>query len=249
MDRYHVLECIGEGSFGRVHRGRKRYTGRTVALKFISKSDKSDRAFQNLKKEIEIMKSLNHPNIIAIVDAFETPKEMVAVTDIIQLVKMITTNKVKWTDKMSPMFKSFLAGLLEKDSKRRLQWPDLLSHPFVADLVDGIGILLGWLNDFVYFLLSTKTFPNDLMVYLYREKLQLFFVSKFLIYYFVVKCMRQWNELFLLKFFAVTFNMRKPNTLMLPSIIYLKISTIIPYLLIALFLMNLGTNFTTPCAY
>lgn len=55
---------------------------------------------------------------------------------IIQLVKMITTNKVKWTDKMSPMFKSFLAGLLEKDSKRRLQWPDLLSHPFVADLVD-----------------------------------------------------------------------------------------------------------------
>lgn len=94
MDRYHVLECIGEGSFGRVHRGRKRYTGRvrinyfcafqflqTVALKFISKSDKSDRAFQNLKKEIEIMKSLNHPNIIGIVDAFETPKEMVAVTE------------------------------------------------------------------------------------------------------------------------------------------------------------------------
>lgn len=60
---------------------------------------------------------------------------------IIQLVKMITNNKVKWTDKMSPMFKSFLAGLLEKDSKRRLQWPDLLLHPFVADLVDGINIL------------------------------------------------------------------------------------------------------------
>ncbi|KAL5110750.1 Serine/threonine-protein kinase 36 [Taenia crassiceps] len=259
MDRYHVLECIGEGSFGRVHRGRKRYTGRTVALKFISKSDKSDRAFQNLKKEIEIMKSLNHPNIIGIVDAFETPKEMVAVTEyaegdlfqileddrclpenviqsiaaqlvsalyylhanrilhrdmkpqnillghggvvklcdfgfaramsfntlvltsikgtplymapeiveerpydhtadlwalgcilyelavgtppfytssIIQLVKMITNNKVKWSDEMSPMFKSFLAGLLEKDYRRRLQWPDLLLHPFVADLVN-----------------------------------------------------------------------------------------------------------------
>lgn len=27
------------------------------------------------------MKSLNHPNIIGIVDAFETPKEMVAVTE------------------------------------------------------------------------------------------------------------------------------------------------------------------------
>ncbi|KAM3182368.1 Serine/threonine-protein kinase 36 [Hymenolepis weldensis] len=258
MDQYHVLECIGEGSFGRVYRGRKRYTGRTVALKFIPKSDKSDRAFQNLKKEIEIMKSLNHPNIIGIVDAFETPKEMVAVTEyaegdlfqileddrclpedviqsiaaqlvsalyylhanrilhrdmkpqnillghggvvklcdfgfaramsfntlvltsikgtplymapeiveerpydhtadlwalgcilyelaigtppfytnsIIKLVKMITNDKVKWSEKMSPMFKSFLAGLLEKDARRRLQWPELLSHPFVADLV------------------------------------------------------------------------------------------------------------------
>ncbi|VDD79214.1 unnamed protein product [Mesocestoides corti] len=258
MDQYHVLECIGEGSFGRVYRGRRRYTGQTVALKFIPKSGKSDRAFQNLKKEIEIMKSMDHPNIIAMVDAFETPKEMVAVTEyaegdlfqileddgslpedvirsiaaqlvsalyylhahrilhrdmkpqnillghggvvklcdfgfartmsfntlvltsikgtplymspeiveerpydhtadlwalgcilyelavgtppfytsnIIQLVKMITNNKVKWSEKMSPMFKSFLAGLLEKDSRRRLQWPDLLLHPFIADLV------------------------------------------------------------------------------------------------------------------
>lgn len=58
-------------------------------------------------------------------------------SSIFQLVKMITDDKVKWTDKMSPMFKSFLAGLLEKDSKRRLQWPDLLTHPFVADLVHG----------------------------------------------------------------------------------------------------------------
>ncbi|KAM7532749.1 hypothetical protein Aperf_G00000129709 [Anoplocephala perfoliata] len=39
---------------------------------------------------------------------------------------------------MSLMFKSFLAGLLEKDARRRLQWPELLSHPFVADLVYGL---------------------------------------------------------------------------------------------------------------
>lgn len=27
MDKYHVLEFIGEGSFAKVHRGRKKYTG------------------------------------------------------------------------------------------------------------------------------------------------------------------------------------------------------------------------------
>lgn len=30
MDQYHVLECIGEGSFGRVYRGRKRFTGKVI---------------------------------------------------------------------------------------------------------------------------------------------------------------------------------------------------------------------------
>ena len=27
MDNYHLLEFIGEGSFAKVHRGRKKYTG------------------------------------------------------------------------------------------------------------------------------------------------------------------------------------------------------------------------------
>jgi hypothetical protein len=33
MDRYHVLEFIGEGSFAKVHRGRKKYTGQVSILK------------------------------------------------------------------------------------------------------------------------------------------------------------------------------------------------------------------------
>lgn len=27
MDKYHVLEFVGEGSFAKVHKGRKKYTG------------------------------------------------------------------------------------------------------------------------------------------------------------------------------------------------------------------------------
>ena len=42
MDRYKVLEMIGEGSFGRVFKATERSTGATVALKLIPKV-KADR--------------------------------------------------------------------------------------------------------------------------------------------------------------------------------------------------------------
>ena len=41
MDRYKVLDLIGEGSFGRVFRGVKRDTGENVALKLIPKVNQS----------------------------------------------------------------------------------------------------------------------------------------------------------------------------------------------------------------
>lgn len=30
MEKYHVLEFIGEGSFAKVHKGRKKYTGQVI---------------------------------------------------------------------------------------------------------------------------------------------------------------------------------------------------------------------------
>lgn len=34
---------------------------------------------------------------------------------------------------MSPEFKSFLKGLLNKTPSERLGWPDLLNHPFIVE--------------------------------------------------------------------------------------------------------------------
>lgn len=76
-----MLECIGEGSFGRVFKGRKKFSGQVVALKFIPKVGKSDKELRNLKREFEIMRGLHHENIIEMLDTFETEKEVVAVTD------------------------------------------------------------------------------------------------------------------------------------------------------------------------
>ncbi|XP_072731367.1 serine/threonine-protein kinase 36 isoform X1 [Ciconia boyciana] len=258
MEKYHVLEMIGEGSFGRVYKGRRKHSAQVVALKFIPKVGRSEKELKNLQREIEIMRGLHHPNIIQMLDSFETDKEVVVVTDyaegelfqileddgslpedqvqtiaaqlvsalyylhshrilhrdmkpqnillgkdgvvklcdfgfaramsihtmvltsikgtplymspelveerpydhtadlwsvgcilyelfvgtppfytssIFQLVSLIVKDPVKWPKAISPVFKSFLQGLLMKDPCQRLSWPELLSHPFIAGRV------------------------------------------------------------------------------------------------------------------
>jgi fused-like protein len=76
MDDYNLLEFIGEGSFAKVYRGRKKYSGQIVALKFISKLNKSEKELKSLKYEIEILCNLHHDNIIQLLDSFETDKEV-----------------------------------------------------------------------------------------------------------------------------------------------------------------------------
>ncbi|KAM4726666.1 serine/threonine-protein kinase 36 [Anableps anableps] len=256
MDSYHVLNLVGEGSFGRVYKGRKKFTGQVVALKFMPKVGRSEKELRSLKREIEIMRDLQHPNIVQLFDSFETETEVVVVTEyaegqlfqileddgnlpesqvreiacqlvsalyylhshrilhrdmkpqnillgksgvvklcdfgfaramsvstlvltsikgtplymspeiveekpydhtadlwalgcilyelhtgvppfytnsIFHLVHLIVRDQVKWPDTMSDSCMSFLKGLLTKDPQKRLSWPNLLHHPFVAD--------------------------------------------------------------------------------------------------------------------
>ena len=52
------------------------------------------------------------------------------------LINHIVKDPVKYPSSMSPPFRSFLQGLLQKDPRKRLAWPHLLSHPFVAATAD-----------------------------------------------------------------------------------------------------------------
>uniref|UniRef100_A0A7S1KQZ9 non-specific serine/threonine protein kinase n=1 Tax=Percolomonas cosmopolitus TaxID=63605 RepID=A0A7S1KQZ9_9EUKA len=81
MDNYQLIEQIGEGSFGRVYKGRRKYTGQIVAMKFIPKRGKNKREIRNLRQEITILKSLNHENIIMMLDSFESDKEFCVVME------------------------------------------------------------------------------------------------------------------------------------------------------------------------
>ena len=260
-----MLDLIGEGSFGRVFRGQERDTGRVVALKLIPKVGHSERELKSLRSECKIQRELDHPNIVRMLDAFETDNEVISVaeyvpgelfrlfdqyrhevggarrlpearvqelaadlvcalhylhshrvlhrdikpqnilldaegraklcdfgfarnlgmntfvltsikgtplymapelieekpydhtadlwslgcilyellvgqppfstTSLFQLIKKIRYECIQWPGHLSPEARSLLAGLLEKDSRRRLSWPDLPHHPWLREVV------------------------------------------------------------------------------------------------------------------
>ncbi|XP_065853830.1 serine/threonine-protein kinase TIO isoform X2 [Euphorbia lathyris] len=259
VENYHVIELVGEGSFGKVYKGRRKFTGQTVAMKFIMKHGKSEKDIHNLRQEIEILRKLKHENIIEMLDSFESSQEFCVVTEFAQgelfeileddkclpeeqvqaiakqlvralhylhsnriihrdmkpqniligagsivklcdfgfaramstntvvlrsikgtplymapelvreqpynhtadlwslgvilyelfvgqppfytnsvyaLIRHIVKDPVKYPDDMSPNFKNFLKGLLNKAPQNRLTWPSLLEHPFIKETLE-----------------------------------------------------------------------------------------------------------------
>jgi len=64
-----------------VYKGRRKFTGQIVALKFIKKHGKSEKDVRNLRQEIEILSNLRHENIIKMLDWFETKTDFCVVTE------------------------------------------------------------------------------------------------------------------------------------------------------------------------
>lgn len=107
MDKYEIIGLIGTGSFSHVNKAIKKDTKSVVALKCIDKVStgrpRADNrhilialrrrrfAFQikyepkelkNFRTECKIHEGLRHPNIIRMVECFETPENIFFVTDI-----------------------------------------------------------------------------------------------------------------------------------------------------------------------
>lgn len=76
-DLYDILEEIGTGAFGVVHRCRERKSGQIFAAKFIPVSQAVEKEL--IRKEIDIMNQLHHPKLINLHDAFEDDDEMVLI--------------------------------------------------------------------------------------------------------------------------------------------------------------------------
>mmetsp|Transcript_28650 Transcript_28650/g.50961 ORF Transcript_28650/g.50961 Transcript_28650/m.50961 type:complete len:468 (-) Transcript_28650:1097-2500(-) len=69
---YDLSQEIGSGGYGRVLLGTHKSSGETRAVKIIQKSRVKD--YLTFQTEIEIMKKLDHPHIVRIIETYETEK-------------------------------------------------------------------------------------------------------------------------------------------------------------------------------
>lgn len=82
VGNYIIGKTIGEGSFSKVRLGTHVLTNERIALKIIEKSKITEAAdIERITREIQILKLLNHPNVIKLYEIVDTPRHVYIVQE------------------------------------------------------------------------------------------------------------------------------------------------------------------------
>merc|ERR550532_1480696 len=84
--QYEICETalLGEGTYGKVYKARKKCNGKFVALKKMKLEDDGEGVPSTAIREIALLKELNHPNIIQLLDVCCTVSKLVLVFEYIE---------------------------------------------------------------------------------------------------------------------------------------------------------------------
>ena len=81
-DDFELLRVLGKGSFGKVFQVRKKDTGRIYAMKVLGKKDIIERKeVEHTMAERNILKLSNHPFLVGLKFAFQSPEKLYLVLD------------------------------------------------------------------------------------------------------------------------------------------------------------------------
>lgn len=84
LGKYKLLERISGGGMGSIYRAEQYPMGRTVALKVISERVlRKERVLKRFRREIRVAASLNHPNIVKVLDADQVGQTQIMVMEFI----------------------------------------------------------------------------------------------------------------------------------------------------------------------
>lgn len=79
IDKYEKLEMIGEGTYGVVYKAKDTDTGEIYALKKIRLESEDEGIPSTAIREIALLKELQHPNIVRLVNVLHTERKLTLV--------------------------------------------------------------------------------------------------------------------------------------------------------------------------
>ena len=82
IQMYSIIGVLGKGSFGRVYKVKHKITSDIRAVKVLSKENISEAGRSKILFEVEVLRSLDHPNILTVFEVYEDEKQFCIVTEL-----------------------------------------------------------------------------------------------------------------------------------------------------------------------
>lgn len=184
-DHYALVAVLGEGHFGRVYLGKDRQTFERFAVKVLRKSTNKTRSHLHIQRELEILRRVNHPNIVRLYDLFVDDQKLYFVLEYMRggaLFDLLAEHTSFSEELASSMVRDILRGLAYLHAHnivhRDLKPDNILcassEWPFQVKLADfGLSNMLDEVDNSLQSKVGTPLYcsPELLMQSSYNEKI------------------------------------------------------------------------------
>ncbi|KAK6636632.1 hypothetical protein RUM43_010294 [Polyplax serrata] len=146
--KYKIGKIIGDGNFAVVRQCVDRLYGKEYAVKIIDKS-KWKGEYQIIENEVEILRKVNHPNIIKLLDEYDMPSELYLVMELEEgdLFDVIASSK-KFPEDESRLMIKHLSSALAYLHNRRIVHRDIKPENLLVRLDENKKVRSVKLGDF-----------------------------------------------------------------------------------------------------
>lgn len=131
IDGYEIIKAIGKGKFAIVYRAKRLVDGTIVALKKILIENMDAKARNKCLKEVRLLQSLNHPNIVAYLDSFIEGNELIIVFewaesgDLKRQVRKAQERQVRFEERVIWKYFAQMCEAIRHMHERRIMHRDL----------------------------------------------------------------------------------------------------------------------------
>jgi len=116
--KYKVMQKLGDGAYGTVYLATNLMTKQKVAMKKIDKVKDNEIDDMEIKNEIDILRKLDHPNIVKIIEFYSASKAYYIITDYCSCGELYNQIKFQYNEyQLSVLFYQVFSGLYYLHSK------------------------------------------------------------------------------------------------------------------------------------